>query len=410
VFVGARGHGILLPCAIALIAATGGPVRADVDGSAPQIEIHGFASEGGFVSTDNDYIGKSSRGSLELFEAGINFSAEIADRLRVGLQLYGRDIGKFKDLPPRLDWAYLDYRWERWLGLRAGIIKMPWGLYNEYEDIDASRVAILMPQSVYAVRNRSALLAHVGFSVYGNPKIGAAGELEYQAWLGSLDIPDNALNLAGATLDSIDTHYVTGAQLFWHPPVDGLRLGSTYVRAVIDFHVTLDAANIAALIAAGLVPPGYNGAFEISQTPDTWWIVSAELARDDWLFAAEYSRTYKHQEASIPQALPTIDDDNERFYVLATRRLSRHFEVGAYWSHFYVDPGDRGGDNTMKFQRRSDAFQRDLAATVRFDVNDHWLWKLEGHFIDGTADLDPADNASPERYWGLFLLKTTVTF
>jgi hypothetical protein len=390
----------------ALVAATAGAARAQSAGP----EIHGFASEGAFVSTDNDYIGRSSRGTLELFEAGVNFSMEVVDRLRVGLQLYGRDIGQFRDLPPRLDWAFLDYHWQRWLGLRAGIIKMPWGLYNEYEDIDASRLAILLPQSVYQVRNRSALLAHTGFSLYGNAALGDAGELDYQAWIGSLEIPANALTLSGAALDDIDPKYVAGAQLFWHPPVEGLRVGGTFIRAVIDFHVTLDAANIAALIAAGLVPPGYDGALTISQEPDTWWILSVEYAHDDWLFAAEYARTYKHQVTSLPEVLPALDDDNERFYVLATRRLSRRFEVGGYYSHYYVDPGDRGGDDKMKFARESDAFQRDLAATVRLDLNDHWLWKLEAHFMDGTADLDAAQNPTPERYWGLFLLKTTVTF
>src|SRR5690606_23782908 len=112
-----------------------------------RVQIHGFASEGAFISTANEYIGESSRGSLELFEAGINVSSEITDKLRAGVQLYARAFGQYRDLPPRLDWAFLDYRHERWLGLRAGVIKMPFGLYNEYADIDASRLPILLPQS-----------------------------------------------------------------------------------------------------------------------------------------------------------------------------------------------------------------------------------------------------------------------
>ena len=375
------------------------------------VDIHGFVSAGAFVSTANDYIGTSSRGSLQLFEAGINFSTEIVDRLRVGLQLYGRDEGTFKDLPPRLDWAFLDYRWKPWLGLRAGITKMPYGLYNEYEDADASRLSILLPQSVYPLRNRSALISQIGFDLYGNVGIGPAGELEYQAWLGTLDIPSNALILAGATLDSIDTKYVTGVQVFWHPPVDGLRVGGTFVRTSIDFNLTLDAANINALIMAGLEPPSYTGALVVSQRPGVIWIGSIEYVRGDWLFAGEYARWNTHQETSIPAAIPTVDNDNERFYVMATRRLSRRFEVGGYYSHLYLDPADRGGTNAMKFPQSFYAWQRDLAATVRLDINDHWLWKLEGHFIDGTADLDTTTmNAMPTRYWGLFLVKTTVTF
>ena len=376
----------------------------------PELQIHGFASEGGFVSTANDYIGTSSGGSLHFFEAGLNVSSEVADRLRVGIQIYGRDIGRFRDLPPRLDWAYLDYHWKSWLGLRAGIIKMPFGLYNEYADIDASRLSILLPQSVYPLQDRSALLAQTGFSIYGDRELGTAGALEYQAWFGTLDVPNNALNVDGATLDRVDTRYVTGGQVFWRPPIDGLKVGATYLRAAIDFHITLGEANIAALIAAGLEPADYDGKLVISQAPVNLIVGSAEWLRGDWTFAAEYSRWLTHQSSSLDVVLPAFDRDNERFYVMAARRLSRQFETGGYYSVYEVDVDDRAGHDHTAFPIRSNAFQRDLAATLRFDVNDHWLWKVEAHFIDGSADLEPAANPLPERYWGLFLFKTTVTF
>ena len=375
------------------------------------LQIHGFISEGGFVSTDNDYIGDSSRGSLALFEGAVNVSTQITDRLRAGLQLFGRNEGTFRDLPPRLDWAYLDYRWKPWLGLRAGIIKMPYGLYNEYEDIDAARTAILMPQSVYSIRNRSALLAQTGFELYGDRELGRdAGSLEYEAWLGTLDIPDNALEVAGATLNNVDTRYVTGGQLFWHPPIEGLRLGGTFFRTSIDFNLTLDPETVQALIMAGLVPPDYMGQLLISLRPDMAWVASTEYTRDDWLFAAEYSRWYQHQESSLSKLLPAFDADSERFYVLATHRFCPHVEAGAYYSVVYADVNDRRGHDRMKFPQAFDAWQRDAAATIRFDVNEHWLWKLEAHFIDGTADLDLTMNPHPTRYWGLFLARTTVTF
>src|SRR5687768_2805422 len=60
-----------------------------------RIQIHGFVSEGAFVSTANDYIGVSSRGSVKLLEVGINFSTEVADRLRAGVQVFARELGKF---------------------------------------------------------------------------------------------------------------------------------------------------------------------------------------------------------------------------------------------------------------------------------------------------------------------------
>jgi hypothetical protein len=371
-------------------------------------QIHGFVSEGGFVSTANDYIGSSSNASLKFFEAGINVSLEPVDQLRVGLQLVFRSVGVVSENTPRVDWALVDYRLKPWLGLRAGLIKMPLGLYNEYVDIDAARTAILLPQSVYPIRNRDVLISHTGFAVYGNISIGPAGDLDYQIWLGTLTIPPSALELDRASLLSTETKYVTGGQLFWRAPLDGLRVGMSYLRASIDFNILLDAGVVAELVMAGLLPAMHDGKLVISQSPASFWVASAEYIRGDWLFAAEYSRWLKHQEAS-PMLIPTLDDDAERFYAMATYRLSSYFEVGTYYSVIHNDVNDRKGESS-KFAKPLLAFQRDIAASLRLDVNDYWLWKVEAHLIDGVADLLTTENPHPKRYWGLFLLKTTVTF
>jgi hypothetical protein len=386
-------------CATSLAFADPAPERA----SASSIDIHGFVSEGGFVSTANDYIGTSSRGSLEFFELGLNVTTEVADRLRVGAQLFARDEGEFHDVSPRIDWAYLDYRWKPWLGLRAGVIKMPFGLYNEYVDADAARLPILLPQALYPIRDRDALLAHRGFSIYGS-----WGPLDYQAWLGTLIIPPNALEVVNASLDRIDDKYVVGGQVFWHP-IDGLRIGGTVARTSIDFYLSLDPGVTSQLVMAGLVPMDFDGKIVVSQRPDTFLVGSAEYVHDDWLFAAEYSRSRTHQVISLPALQPPFDRDSERFYAMATYRLSPRFETGGYYSVAYADVHDRHGHDPM-YAESFLAWQKDLAATLRFDVNDHWLWKLEGHFIDGAADLTTATNPKPTRYWGMFLARTTVTF
>jgi hypothetical protein len=373
----------------------------------PRVEIHGFASEGAFAATSNDYFGSTSRASLELFEAGVNVSTEVTDDLRAGLQLFSRDLGSIQDTSPRLDWAFLDYRWRRSLGLRAGIIKLPFGLYNEYVDIDSARLPILLPSSMYPIRDRDVLLSHRGFALYGNHSFGAAGELEYQAWLGTLDIPRTALQLTGgASLDSVSVKYVTGGQVFWRPPLDGLRVGATVLRASIDFHIALTPSVVSALVAAGLVPMGFDGKLVVSQRPLTFVVGSVEYIRGRWLLAAEYSRWLTHQRSTMAVLSPTFDRDNEKFYAMATYRPSSLVEVGTYYSVYNVDVDDM----PVAYTQPSNAFQRDLAATLRLDVNDHWLWKLEGHFMDGTASLPVEFNTHPDRRWGLFLLRTTVTF
>jgi hypothetical protein len=371
------------------------------------IQIHGFVSEGGFKSTANEFIGSSSRGSLKFFEGAINFSAELTHQLRVGLQFVSRSVGVLSEEVPRLDWAVADYRMWSWLGLRAGFIKMPLGLYNESIGVDAARTSILLPQSIYPLRNRDALISHMGFAVHGTIPLGAAGAVDYQGWMGTLSIPRSALELDGATLESVDTRYVAGGQAFWRI-ADGLRVGATYLRTYIDFNLQLDADLVAALIMAGQAPADYQGALQISQKPTGAWVVSAEYLVDSWSFAAEYSRWFKRQEASLA-IIPPVDEDAERFYVMGSYRIGTYVEVGTYFSVSHANADDRRGKGAQ-FAERYIAFQRDLAATIRIDINEYWLWKLEGHFMDGASELQAALNPEPKRYWGLFLFRTTVTF
>jgi hypothetical protein len=60
-------------------------------------------------------------------------------------------------------------------------------------------------------------------------------------------------------------------------------------------------------------------------------------------------------------------------------------------------------------------YQRDLALSFRFDLNEYWLLKLEGHYMNGTAALDPALNGGQQQKalakdWAAFLVKTTAYF
>src|SRR5690606_39205530 len=98
----------------------------------------------------------------------------------------------------------------------------------------------------------------------------------------------------------------------------------------------------------------------------------------------------------------------EGFYGQAAYQLADRLQLGVYYGVLHLDANDRSGDDRTRFPESWFAWQRDLAATIRYDFNDHWLWKLEAHFMDGAGDLDATANPAPDRYWGLFLFKTTV--
>jgi len=59
-------------------------------------------------------------------------------------------------------------------------------------------------------------------------------------------------------------------------------------------------------------------------------------------------------------------------------------------------------------------FQKDLALSLRFDLTDWWIFKVEGHYIHGTGLInDTAANRGitfDDRGWFMLALKTTVSF
>lgn len=377
--------------------------------AAPEIQLHGFVSEGGFVTTANEFIGHSTRGSLELFEAALNVTAQLDDKLRAGVQLFAQDQGT-TDVAPRVDWAFLDYAWRPWLGVRAGRVRIPFGLYNDYIDIDAGRVPLLPPQSVYSIGDRNTLTAQNGFAVYGTVPVTCWGDIEYTAYGGVLTFPiPSAQDPTTPVAFRSDSRYVAGASVFWRTPIEDLRVGGSVLRGALalDFH--LPQAQTDQLIAAGAATADFDGNVRLSLDPANLFIGSVEYVRGDLTFAAEYSRWFLHYRTTPVPILPVDYNDNERFYGLVTYRATPKVAAAVSYSVLNTDANDRSGKNPM-LPEPFYAWSRDAAATLRFDVNDYWLWKLEGHFIDGGAAADRTLDPTLKRYWGLFLVRTTVTF
>jgi hypothetical protein len=366
------------------------------------VDVHGFVSQGFIKTTSNNYLAESKRGSFDFTEVGINFTTALSDRLRVGLQLFAHDLGPLGNYRPQFDWFYLDYRFLDELGIRVGRTKLPFGLYNETNDIDAARVPILLPQSVYPVQNRDFLLAQTGAEVYGLLPIGAAGDLEYRLYGGTifLDLTDNE------QINSLEVPYLFGGRLMWMPPLDGLQLGGSLQSLRLDFELQLEPEQIQQLEAIGAVPPSFDGT-ATAELPALLWVASVEYSAHELLLAAEYSRWRSEiNESSLPILFPEETTVSERFYVMASYRVAPWFTPGIYYSVHYPDVDDRSG---------RDKKQQDLALSFRYDLNENWLFKVEGHYMHGTAGLRSALNDGAKldalrEDWGVLLLKTTAYF
>ncbi len=357
----------------------------------PPTQIHAFVSQGYIRSTKNNYLVEdSTRGSFEFTEVGINFTQLLTDNLRTGIQVFARQLGKDGDFRARMDWFYLDYRFADWLGIRAGRTKIPFGLYNEVNDIDSARVPILLPQAAYPILNRNLLLAQTGAELYGYLGLDIAGGLEYRFYGGTL-FADQPVLPAGTVLNKFEVPYLAGGRVMWETPV-GLRLGTSV--QVLRFN--LNATVVPGAAGAPATPLEEDVPFQL-------WLVSAEYALHDLLLAGEFG--HWHADVDLTGA-PQTSITNQRFYGMASYRASPWFAPGVYYSSLLSD---------IHKPLTRDNYQHDFAATLRFDINSYWLVKLEGHYIDGTADVSAAlnGNATLEmlaRQWFVFLVKTTAYF
>ena len=359
-------------------------------GQVAELQVHGFISQGFLLTSANDYLARSSKGSFEFTELGLNFTLPATDRLTLGLQIFSHALGPVGDYRATLDWYSLDYRWRDWLGIRAGRVKVPFGLYNDSSDIDAARTAILLPQSIYPAANRDFLLAQTGGELYGFKDLGGAGGLDYRMYGGTIFLDVKQQPGSPFSVVDLNVPFVAGGRMLWIPPVEGLRLGGSLQFLRLETH---------------LLPASSSSSVALT-IPAMLWVASVEYTVRDLLLAAEYSRWRVRAESSNPAIFPETLTFSERAYALTSYRLNSWFQAGAYYSVLFPNTTQRGGPQGR---------QLDAALTLRFDVNAYWLIKLEGHYMHGTAGLSsslngnrPLSALTPD--WALFTVKTTAYF
>ncbi len=394
-------------------------------------QIHGFVSQGYIRSSANNYIVYNSReGSAEFNEAAIGVTSLISDRLRIGLQLFAKDLGNEGNHQVYLDWAYGDFRWKDYLGFRAGKLKMPVGFYNQYRDLDMVRTSVLLPQGVYSERMRDFILAYEGASIYGNINLKAGGDLDYELFGGTLNVPDPGVGFWQSALElefhsgdtpvtlmdqyhetlDVQFEYATGGAFTWNTPLEGLRLGTTWMVADFEtlFRYTAHfftgdsiASDLSNLHSFGFTDH-YTGLI------NRYLVYSLEYNRGPWTFAAELLSS----RIEIQTPPDTFVNEEEGYYFMLNRQVGDRVSVGGYSSSFFIDARDQAGTQ-LAAEGYPDYFrwQRDWAAYAMVNITDSWLIKGEVHWMDGAAQLLLVDlTESPRRYWNLYTIKTTFHF
>jgi hypothetical protein len=359
-----------------------------------KVELHGFGTQGFLYTNTNNWLTtNSNQGSFAFTDMGLNAGMQLRSNLRIGGQVYDRNLGQLGQWHPQLDWALIDWRPKGWLGFRAGKVKTILGLYNDTQDQDFAITWALLPQSVYPIDLRDATIAHEGGDIYGEVRLPhRRGTLNYTAYGGRRSDSLHSGFAYLATRFQIDYSTIAGpiygGDLRWQAPLHGLTLGISRLDQALS------------ITGWGAPPPPTPSPYYKNEGPPgfmPFW----QYSRHDWInqyfgqyihgrlhLDAEYRRNYQDWVNSNG-----IDNEDIRgWYAGGGLRVNRWFELGSYYSHYRDIP--QQSQVVWPYPQTRDF---DKVVSGKFTLNRFTTFKVEGHFMNGYGDVHYPNGFYPEQ-------------
>ena len=368
------------------------------------IQLHGFLTQGYFLTSDNMLFGTSdSGGSFDFTEAGLNASWTPTTDLRLAGQALFRRAGAGHEHDMELDFGLLDYTIlstsDYLLGMRLGRFKNPFGLYNDTRDVLFTRPTILLPQSIYLERTRDLSLSADGGLIYG----------EYRSSLGNTSLELGAGVPRGNNLDTelayfgVDYPGETDSKLSYIG-----RLG--YEREGGKYRLAISSAWVDVRYNPKLLPPDDLPSLKDIFTPI---IFSAQYNGDKLSLTTEYA-IRRIQERSLDNQFSAEVTGNS-YYFQALYRFDQNWQAVMRYDVLYNNREDKKG---KKYQALTGnpaftQFAKDWTFGFRYYVNSSFLVAAEYHNVNGTAWLPRQDNPNInnlEQRWHMFSLAAGVRF
>jgi hypothetical protein len=354
------------------------------------LEAHGFVSFGHLRTWDNNvYTNDTRDGTDEFYEAALNVVARPWDRLRLGAQVFVRDFGRYDNGRAELDWGYAELSLQSWCTVQAGRVKIPVGLYNEIQDIDAARTPVFLAQSLYPTRLRELLVSIDGGKLNGRADLNAGGALSYTAFGGTKHFADDGAyavyvgETARLAVDDIEVGAVYGGMVQWDTPVEDLALRFT------AYH------------SDDIAVSGTGTGGRTRFVTDSRSLAGSLLWEPhDWTFAVEYLNITTDGTVTTATSTRPYEFWYDGGYASATWHATT-------WLEGYVAAEYRAST----VAGRPTAKGWSWIAAVKLMPLPNWSLKAEYQYQDNTVAVLGVDNpggVSPD--WHLLALKTTVDF
>lgn len=350
------------------------------------VQIHGFLSQALIHTSDNNFFGTTDDNISDDFrELGINGSWRIIPDLQIAMQVVWRDAGKTDEQGLRIDYGLADYRLysseDSLLGIKAGRVPTPLGLYNDTRDVASTRPSIFLPQSIYFDINRNSALSADGGYFYGEQNTDWG---DFSFHIGTI-VPrteDPDLKNQFKKLDG-DTSWVSRLNYEWRG--GEVRLAITYAE--------------------------FNGHFNEGQFQFKPLIFSAQYNAERWSLTGEYEfRGLRLNNFDV------LDSDitGEGYYLQGIYKFTSYVEGMVRYDQLIWDKDDKHGD---KFSANTGApaysrFAKDWTVGLRFKLIPGLLLSTEYHRINGTGTISRLENppGATKQHWDLYAIMLSYDF
>jgi len=190
----------------------------------PMVTIHGFGNQDYWRSGSNSFLGSSAHGTFQNDDLGLIFRGTVNDRVHMNLMVQADATEPVQAL-----WYFVDFQITESLTLKAGRVKLPLGIYNEYVDTRGLQLSALTPLMYYDALD----IVHDAYQGAGldyNAALGTFGKVYLQGYFGNTPNSPAPYQAPAFTspadvleADTNDLHQ-WGYRVNWETPVDGLHL------------------------------------------------------------------------------------------------------------------------------------------------------------------------------------------
>ncbi|HQU71994.1 MAG TPA: hypothetical protein PKV71_05080 [Calditrichia bacterium] len=343
------------------------------------LEIHGFLTQSYGRSSNYTIFGIPVGGTTDLRSLALQFQHQTTASISATVQFshfrLANSPGNDAHEPLELDWAFIQYRLNEHFQIRLGKVLLPFGIYNEIQDVGALLPFFRPPyipysEGRYLSETLSGATALISFELLGraNELEVYTGEWSWQEWfLYPAPFGSEAVSISGDP--KIDKSL--GGRYWFFPGPEGFRLGGSFQQGDV---------------AGGLafVEGEYN--------PQTFRLanIAVDVDRERFMLRGESNYfTFR------PTGLRSYGS-----YAQAGIRVREKFWVNTQGQFFNV----RNMPVKNSTRRRESNVLKELAASAVFHLSPnlsikgehHWVWsKLTESYYPIYWNKSPAYN----RYW-----------